>query len=108
MPASDPDEIYYIKWTKPHLKQAMIMGPFYPMAQALMRLLVLIKREKSEQGEQLIDDIVSNGGEAAINGLERFNAILSDGNIMKIQIVREKNAAVARVLPGEVGNDAFP
>lgn len=100
-PEVDPDVIYYVKTSKPHIQDISISGPFYPYETVLHQLLGRLRMEKSKEGECALDDIVYGGG---VVHLESFNAPLPDGNIMKFQLLREKNAAVARSLPGEAWN----
>ena len=64
------------------------------MHQILMRL----RDEGSVAGEASFDSVVMKGG---LVGLHHFNATLPDGNIMDIELLREKNAEVAQALPGE-------
>lgn len=103
LPAPHPDDIYYIKWSKPHLEQAAIVGPCYETEQIMTHLLLLLRRHKSVQGEETLDEIIFGGGDGALfHRLEHFNAVLPDGHIMKVEIIRERNAEVASALPGDV------
>ncbi|KAJ9615896.1 hypothetical protein H2200_001973 [Cladophialophora chaetospira] len=113
LPMADPDGIYYIKWTKMHIRQGSIIGPCHHMEQLIAQLLFLFQREDSIQGVELLDKIMSAGeegddrdardaAEAVFFRLEQFEVALPDGTLMKIELFRENNPAVASVLPGDV------
>ena len=94
----DPETIYYLKTSKPHLQDISISGPFYPLKNVVEQMLYRLTVEKSDQGERMLEEIMSVG----LESMEHINAPLPDGNIMKLQLLREKNAEVARKLPGDV------
>ena len=94
----DTETIYFVKTSKPHIQDISILGPFYLVEDAHMQLLMMLRREKTSVGEEMLHDLVNDMGLAS---MEHLNAPLPDGNIMKLQLLREKNAEVARILPGE-------
>ena len=96
---ADHDTIYYIKTSKPHIHDVTMVGPFYPLEHVLPQLLFKVKVEKSTMGERVLDDIVYGGH---VVEMRYFTAPLPDCNIMKFEIIREKNAEVARTWPSEV------
>lgn len=98
---ADPDTVYYIKTSKPHLKDVTIAGPYYPLQNIFPQLIRRLRREGSVAGERTIDEIVHSGDQAVLS-LQHFNAPLPDGNVMKFELLREKNARVAHSLPGDV------
>jgi hypothetical protein len=97
----DPDVIYYLKTSRPHLKDTSISGPFYPLNTIYEQMFSHLARERSTDGEQTLNEIISTGG---IGMLQHLNAPTADGNILRFEILREKNAEIARILPGEVWN----
>ncbi|KIW62436.1 hypothetical protein PV04_10609 [Phialophora macrospora] len=96
----DPDVIYYLKTSKPHMLDVSISGPYYPLDEVLDQLHARMEIEGSTGGDTL-DDLVSSG---AFPNVEHFNAPLPDGNIMKFQLLRERNRDVVRALPCKVWN----
>ncbi|KAK5257983.1 hypothetical protein LTR20_002661 [Exophiala xenobiotica] len=95
----DPDVIYYLKKGRPHIKEVLISGPFYPLQTLYEQMFGSLARERSIEGEQTLNEIIDTG---SIAMLQHFNAPTADGNILRFEILREKNAEVARILPGEV------
>ena len=95
----DPDVIYYLKITKPHIQDIVISGPCYPLEQIFDQLLIKLKIERSPQSEAILDELVLSG---AFLNLGHFNAPLPDGNTMRLELLRERNAEVARMWPGMV------
>ncbi|KIV78933.1 hypothetical protein PV11_06532 [Exophiala sideris] len=99
---ADPDTIYYVKTSTPHIHRVTISGPYYPLQNIFPPLLKKLRDAGSVEGERTLDDIVYGGGDAALLSLKHFNAPLPDGNIMRLELVREQNARVAHGLPCEV------
>jgi hypothetical protein len=96
----DPDVIYYLKTSKPHMLDVSISGPFYPLEEVFNQLHTRMEMEESTGGDML-DDLVFSG---AFPNVEHFTAPLPDGNIMKFQLLRERNRDVVRALPCKVWN----
>jgi hypothetical protein len=95
----DPDVIYYLKTSRPHLKDTSISGPFYPLDTICGQMFSHLARERSTDGQRTLNEIIDTGGIAM---LQHLNAPTADGNILRFEILREKNAEIARILPGEV------
>lgn len=95
----NPDTIYYLKTSKPHIHDISISGPYYPFEMIFGQLLYRLRTENSVAGERTLDDLVRDG---VIASIEHFTAPLPDGNIMRFHLLRERNPMVARHLPGEV------
>ena len=96
---SDPDDIYYIRTSKPQIQDISVSGPYYPLEHVLPQLRFQLDEEKSVEGKKILDDIVSGGD---LSRVHHFTAPLLDGTIIRFEIVREKNAAIARSLPTSV------
>ncbi len=94
----DPDVIYYLKTSRPHLKDTSISGPCYPLDTVYEQMFRHLARERSVGGEQTLHEIISTGDIAM---LQHLNAPTADGNILRLELLREKNAEIARVLPGK-------
>ncbi|KAI1630037.1 hypothetical protein EDD37DRAFT_604901 [Exophiala viscosa] len=101
---ADPDTIYYVKTSKPHIHRVTVSGPYYPLQNIFPPLLRQLRDAGSVEGERTLDDIVYGGGDEALLSLQYFHAPLPDGNIMKLELIREQNAQVAHSLPCEVWN----
>jgi hypothetical protein len=97
----DPDVIYYLKTSRPHLKDTSISGPFCPLDTIYEQMFSHLARERSTDGQRTLNEIIDTGGIAM---LQHLNAPTADGNILRFEILREKNAEIARILPGEVWN----
>ena len=76
-------------------------GPYYPLENIFLHVIRLLRTEKSVEGEKTLDEIFCSGAEAVF-GIEHFNAVLPDGNMMKIEVLREENPEVVAALPGDV------
>lgn len=66
----DPDVIYYLKTTKPHVQDVSISGPFYPLSDVELQLRNRMTMERSTGGPTL-DDLILSGG---LPSMEHFNA----------------------------------
>ena len=96
----DPDVIYYLKTSKPHIQDVSISGPFYPLEKVFDQLHSRIKLEQST-GEAILDDLVLSG---MFLSVEHFNVPIPGGHVMRFQLIQEKNTKVAESLPGTVWN----
>ncbi|EXJ78730.1 hypothetical protein A1O1_09132 [Capronia coronata CBS 617.96] len=95
----DPDVIYYIKTTTPHIRDVSVSGPYSKLEDVLEQLLVKVRIAKSKDAERTLDEMVYSGQAPA---LVHLSCPLPDGNIMKLELLKQKNPEVARHLPGSV------
>jgi hypothetical protein len=97
-PQTSDDTIYYVKTSKPHLKDIAISGPFRRLQDVLPHLREKLRSEGSVAGESTLDDLVFDGRPT---NFVHLNAPLPDGNMMRLELLAEENAEVARSLPGD-------
>jgi hypothetical protein len=95
----DPDTIYYLKTSKPHIKDISVSGPYYPWEHLTIQVVRRLEHEGSTAGVDSFIEMIEDGTVAV---LAHFKAPLPDGNIIRFDIIREKNAEVARIWPGDV------
>lgn len=93
----DPDILYYLKTSKPHIGDITISGPYYPIDNMIEQIRWRLSQENSPQGSRTFEELLEAPG---IGGIEHLNAPLPDGEVMRLQIQRERNAEVAAALRG--------
>jgi len=88
--------IYYLKTFKPHLRDISISGPFFPFNTIRNQMIVRLKLEGTKPG---ISAFIELTARAALVYTQHMTTQLPDGNIMRFQITKEHNAAVASRMP---------
>ena len=71
----DPDVIYYLKTSRPHLKDTSISGPFYPLDTIYEQMFGHLARERRIEGEQTLNEVIATGDIAM---LQHLNAPTAD------------------------------
>ncbi|ORY12359.1 hypothetical protein BCR34DRAFT_600737 [Clohesyomyces aquaticus] len=103
--APDADTIFYLKTSKPHLKDVSISGPYYPLDATIEQIRSRLVQDKSVYGMSTFEELLRD---VSIDGVTKVQAPLPDGDVMTLEICREKNAWVAAFLRGCQPNTPRP
>lgn len=95
----DLETIYHLRTSKPHIKDISMSGPYFPVEAVVEQVRHRLTVEGCMEGLQTFDDIVGAG---QLSDLMHLNASMRDGNIIKFELLPEKNAEVARAWPRQV------
>lgn len=95
---ADQDIIYYFQAIKAHLHEIKVSGPFRSVDAMIPTMASRLRDESAGPGERMLADMVADG---AIRNCQHIQTPLADGNIMRLEIYKERNAAVAGRLPCE-------
>ena len=93
----EPNTVYHLKITRRHISDVAFAPPTSNFASVMERMAGIMEAYGSLDGLETFADV----GSAAIispRSLQHFNAPLPDGTIVRFDVIREDNAAVAAVV----------